>query len=113
MCFIIIATGSERGHTFESDVCYPTCKKIAEESEGLRGCDESFCLIQWFHYECVGLTRDTVPKRLWKCPDCAFNLSEVKEKRPVNFKDEKKLKSKQHMLELQIKEKTRQLEDLH
>ncbi|RKP14172.1 plan Homeodomain finger of tumor Supressor Ing4 [Piptocephalis cylindrospora] len=32
------------------------------------GCDGEDCEIEWFHYECVGLT--TKPKGDWYCPDC-------------------------------------------
>eukprot|EP01114_Cavostelium_apophysatum_P020858 TRINITY_DN7109_c0_g1_i1.p1 TRINITY_DN7109_c0_g1~~TRINITY_DN7109_c0_g1_i1.p1 ORF type:complete len:221 (+),score=39.82 TRINITY_DN7109_c0_g1_i1:204-866(+) len=32
------------------------------------GCDSSDCKVEWFHFECVGLTGP--PKGKWFCPDC-------------------------------------------
>eukprot|EP01116_Phalansterium_solitarium_P024954 TRINITY_DN931_c0_g1_i1.p1 TRINITY_DN931_c0_g1~~TRINITY_DN931_c0_g1_i1.p1 ORF type:complete len:216 (+),score=55.55 TRINITY_DN931_c0_g1_i1:838-1485(+) len=32
------------------------------------GCDNADCKIEWFHFECVGLTNP--PKGKWHCPDC-------------------------------------------
>ncbi|KAI9226690.1 MAG: plan Homeodomain finger of tumor Supressor Ing4 [Piptocephalis tieghemiana] len=37
------------------------------------GCDGEDCEIEWFHYECVGLT--TKPKGDWYCPDCSKKRS--------------------------------------
>ena len=28
------------------------------------------CKIEWYHYECVGLTEETVPDGSWHCPTC-------------------------------------------
>jgi len=32
------------------------------------GCDNQDCKVEWFHFECVGLTNP--PKGKWYCPDC-------------------------------------------
>jgi len=32
------------------------------------GCDNIDCKVEWFHFECVGLTHP--PKGKWYCPDC-------------------------------------------
>lgn len=32
-------------------------------------CDNPDCLIEWFHFECLGLS--TKPKGKWFCPDCS------------------------------------------
>ncbi|KAH7445294.1 hypothetical protein KP509_01G001300 [Ceratopteris richardii] len=32
-------------------------------------CDNENCKIEWFHYECVGITDP--PKGKWYCPECA------------------------------------------
>jgi len=32
------------------------------------GCDNAECKVEWFHFECVGLTHP--PKGKWFCPDC-------------------------------------------
>lgn len=31
-------------------------------------CDSDDCAIEWFHYPCVGLTKE--PSKRWLCPDC-------------------------------------------
>lgn len=33
------------------------------------GCDNNDCMIEWFHFGCVGLT--TKPKGKWYCPKCS------------------------------------------
>jgi inhibitor of growth protein 4 len=33
------------------------------------GCDNPDCKVEWFHFECVGLT--SPPKGKWYCPECA------------------------------------------
>lgn len=33
------------------------------------GCDNDNCLIEWFHFQCVGLT--SKPKGKWFCPKCS------------------------------------------
>ncbi|KAI3647862.1 hypothetical protein MP228_008083 [Amoeboaphelidium protococcarum] len=45
---------------------YCICNKV---SYGLMvGCDSPDCEVEWFHYECVGLTSPPVGK--WYCPGC-------------------------------------------
>jgi len=39
------------------------------------GCDNPDCKIEWFHFECVGLTAP--PKGKWYCPECK-NLKKFK-----------------------------------
>ena len=36
-------------------------------------CDNPNCLIEWYHYICVGITKK--PKGKWYCPSCNFFLS--------------------------------------
>ena len=33
-----------------------------------QACDHEECALEWFHYECVGLT--AAPVGEWLCPDC-------------------------------------------
>ena len=28
------------------------------------------CDIEWFHYSCMGLTKDLIPDGNWFCPEC-------------------------------------------
>ena len=38
-------------------------------------CDNPQCIVEWFHYRCVGITRK--PKGKWYCPSCVSDLSVV------------------------------------
>ncbi|XP_046359754.1 inhibitor of growth protein 1-like [Haliotis rufescens] len=40
------------------------------------GCDNDKCVIEWFHFNCVGLT--TKPKGKWYCPKCRGDKPTVK-----------------------------------
>ena len=33
-------------------------------------CSNDSCLREWYHFLCVDLTRETVPKGDWFCPTC-------------------------------------------
>ena len=44
--------------------CY--CQRVSFGE--MVACDNPDCLIEWFHYECVGL--DEPPKGKWYCKDC-------------------------------------------
>ena len=45
-----------------------------EESFGdMIGCDNRDCLVEWFHYACVGLSAP--PSGKWYCSDCAARLA--------------------------------------
>eukprot|EP00899_Mesostigma_viride_P012083 jgi/Mesvir1/20876/Mv07955-RA.2 len=37
-------------------------------------CDNPDCIIEWFHFECVGLTTEQRPKGKWYCPDCTARM---------------------------------------
>jgi len=45
---------------------YCVCKRVSFGE--MVGCDNADCKIEWFHFECVGLTNP--PKGKWMCPDC-------------------------------------------
>ena len=34
------------------------------------GCDNPGCEYEWFHYRCVGLTRQPTAGNRWLCPRC-------------------------------------------
>eukprot|EP00056_Hartaetosiga_gracilis_P019906 m.16570 g.16570 ORF g.16570 m.16570 type:complete len:240 (+) comp8023_c0_seq1:96-815(+) len=42
------------------------------------GCDNDNCPIEWFHYQCVGLT--SAPQGSWFCPECRGNMKKKKRK---------------------------------
>lgn len=42
-------------------------------------CDNPDCAIEWFHYDCVGITPETATKKgKWYCPDCKLYLQQKK-----------------------------------
>ena len=43
------------------------------------GCDNPECAIEWFHFECVGLS--VQPQGVWYCPECA-PAQQLKNRRP-------------------------------
>ncbi|KAI6654149.1 Inhibitor of growth protein 4 [Oopsacas minuta] len=45
---------------------YCICDKVSYGQ--MIGCDNSDCTIEWFHFECVGLTSQ--PTGQWYCPKC-------------------------------------------
>ncbi|KAF2136750.1 uncharacterized protein K452DRAFT_302283 [Aplosporella prunicola CBS 121167] len=47
------------------------------------GCDNPDCARQWFHYACVGITKEPNKKAKWYCEDCKENLN-LKRSRPVS-----------------------------
>ncbi|XP_058803402.1 uncharacterized protein LOC131671177 [Phymastichus coffea] len=50
--------------------CY--CQCPYDEVSEMIACDGDDCQIEWFHFECVGIT--VPPKGKWFCPDCRKNL---------------------------------------
>ena len=60
--------------TVESKLCYKNC--TVDSQTNMIACDAPTCDIEWFHWECVGLNKETVPakKKKWLCPSCALDL---------------------------------------
>ncbi|XGW14832.1 hypothetical protein V3C99_000813 [Haemonchus contortus] len=50
----------------EDEPTYCFCSRISFGE--MIGCDNEKCEIEWFHFECIGLT--TKPKGKWFCPNC-------------------------------------------
>ena len=48
-------------------------------------CDNLECSVEWFHFDCVGLTR--APRGHWYCNQCRA-FAPVASKRKLNFNDE-------------------------
>lgn len=63
----------EEGHSSDgsnhssSTKAYCICKGEVH-GDRMVACDNSECPIEWFHYQCAGLTED--PTGNWFCPDC-------------------------------------------
>ena len=60
-----------------------TCQK--ESSGDMVACDNLECSVEWFHFDCVGLTR--APRGHWYCNQCRA-FAPVASKRKLNFNDE-------------------------
>jgi len=61
---------------------YCFCKRVSFGS--MVGCDNENCPVEWFHYECVGLTES--PKGKWHCSAGCKIASETKKKTQQNYK---------------------------
>lgn len=49
------------------------CRRIAFGE--MIACDNEDCLIEWFHFPCVGLKKQRKKGELWYCPDCRISKS--------------------------------------
>lgn len=49
---------------------YCTCNGVSVGT--MVACDNKDCLIQWFHFECVGIS--AAPKGKWYCQDCSSQM---------------------------------------
>ena len=54
----------ENQHTQQVVYCY--CRK--GDVPPMVACDNPNCVIEWFHFRCVGVTSS--PDGDWFCPDC-------------------------------------------
>lgn len=59
----------------ENEPLYCYCQKPSHGE--MVACDHDECSLEWFHYECVGLT--AAPVGEWYCPDCV-KIMELKKK---------------------------------
>ena len=50
----------------ENEPVYCTCRQVSFGK--MIACDNPDCPIEWFHFQCVGLTK--TPKTDWYCPRC-------------------------------------------
>nr|KAG5695768.1 hypothetical protein BaRGS_013856 [Batillaria attramentaria] len=53
---------------------YCLCQQVSYGE--MIGCDNMECKIEWFHFNCVGLTNK--PKGKWYCPTCRGDRPNVK-----------------------------------
>ena len=44
------------------------CRGI--ETDKMIYCESKRCPIGWYHYECAGMTEDTIPWGIWICKTC-------------------------------------------
>ena len=55
----------------------PFCLCGAEDTDEMILCDDNDCQHRWFHYICVGITEDTVPRGDWFCLNCTGTVQAV------------------------------------
>eukprot|EP01029_Cantina_marsupialis_P026336 TRINITY_DN704_c0_g3_i1.p1 TRINITY_DN704_c0_g3~~TRINITY_DN704_c0_g3_i1.p1 ORF type:complete len:261 (-),score=88.08 TRINITY_DN704_c0_g3_i1:163-945(-) len=81
------AISETRGfHDEEENQTYCICKGASHGE--MIGCDGANCLIEWFHFECVGVKPGEIgPDQKWYCPDCQRRIDDSKRK--VNKKRKK------------------------
>lgn len=56
-------------HRDETKYC--TCRQVSYGE--MVACDNDGCEIEWFHYDCVGITQP--PKGKWFCPNCTRKMA--------------------------------------
>ncbi|XP_072022093.1 uncharacterized protein [Amphiura filiformis] len=62
------------------------CKQQQASSSPMLYCNNRFCTLgSWFHYDCIGITSDTVPKGIWFCSK-ACEADSKKKKKDVQIK---------------------------
>lgn len=52
----------------KNEKLYCFCQCPYDEVSEMIACDAHDCVIEWFHFECVGIMDP--PKGKWYCPDC-------------------------------------------
>ncbi|XP_071965518.1 uncharacterized protein [Antedon mediterranea] len=57
---------TENNDDDDDDVCI--CGQLGTMEMIL--CENTSCSVKWFHYECVSLTKKTIPKGKWYCKNC-------------------------------------------
>lgn len=63
--------GNSTGQRGEKLYCF--CQCPYDEVSEMIACDAEDCVIEWFHFECVGIM--VPPKGSWFCPDCRKKLA--------------------------------------
>lgn len=68
------AANSEQSNTtlyHRDETKYCVCRQISYGE--MVACDNDECEMEWFHYDCVGVTQP--PKGKWFCPDCTRKMN--------------------------------------
>lgn len=59
-------------------------------------CDNHECEIEWFHYDCVGVTQEPIGK--WFCPDCTRKMSGHQQQQHLNQPQSQKKRGRREKL---------------
>lgn len=70
---------SGTGQRGEKLYCF--CQCPYDEVSEMIACDAKDCVIEWFHFECVGIM--VPPQGSWYCPDCRKKLAAENEFMPI------------------------------
>ncbi|KAL0272653.1 UNVERIFIED_CONTAM: hypothetical protein PYX00_005533 [Menopon gallinae] len=68
-----IAAAAATGTGQKGEKLYCFCQCPYDEVSEMIACDAEDCVIEWFHFECVGIM--VPPKGSWYCPDCRKKLA--------------------------------------
>ena len=64
---------------------YCLCGKIKDDTPMI-GCDAPGCPLEWYHFECVGVT--IPPEGDWICPECTYREAKKKKKIKTSHDDD-------------------------
>lgn len=76
--------GTGTGQRNEKLYCF--CQCPYDEVSEMIACDAKDCVIEWFHFECVGIM--VPPQGSWYCPDCRKKLAAENEFMPVPISEQ-------------------------
>lgn len=65
---LVGGTAMNPGGIDPNEPVYCFCRQVAYGE--MIGCDNPACEYEWFHYRCVGLTRQPTAGNRWLCPRC-------------------------------------------
>lgn len=69
------AAGRQSGIAVANEPLFCVCRRTAFGE--MIACDNEDCLIEWFHFPCVGMKRLPQKGNLWYCPDCTASRKHV------------------------------------
>lgn len=56
----------------EDRTLYCICQRVSQGN--MIACDNPDCKYEWFHWDCVGITKQPDDKQAWYCPDCRAQM---------------------------------------
>jgi inhibitor of growth protein 4 len=69
---------------------YCVCKRVSFGE--MIACENEDCVIEWFHFACVGLSSDATHKGKWYCETCKAELRKKKKEEEKKQKEKEKAK---------------------
>lgn len=62
-------TIADTSSTTDDTILWCYCHKD-DLADDMICCDNDNCLLNWYHYSCVGLSYEDIPDGDWYCPEC-------------------------------------------